>query len=124
MIGVFLRSPGLDVFLPLDHVGGRKRRGDDRELALVAQDLGGVIHERLADALRRRLIDEEVARVGLGVGIPGDDLDPSLAGLPQDGGDSFPVFDGNRDDVDAARDPGFDDFVLLGRVWIGRARPR
>ena len=30
-----------------------------------------VVHQRLADPLGRRLVDEEVAGVGLGVGVPG-----------------------------------------------------
>ena len=33
------------------------------------------------------------------------------------------VFDGDRDHIDAAGDPGFDDFILLGGIGIGGAVP-
>ena len=70
--GYFSCRRGLDRLLPLDHVGRGERRGDDGELALAAQHARGVVHQGLADPLGGGLVDEEVAGVGLGVGVPGD----------------------------------------------------
>ena len=74
-ISGYFAQPLLDVLFPLVLVRRGQRGGDDRELALAAHDARGVVHERVADPLRRRLVDEEVAGVRLGVGVPGDDLD-------------------------------------------------
>ena len=84
---------------------------------------GGLVSQRLADPLRRRLVDEEIAGVGVGVGVPGDHLDAAVAGLAQHRRDAFLIFDGDGDDVHAAGDPRFDDLVLLCGVRIGRAVP-
>ena len=48
---------------------------------------------------RRRLVDEEVARVGLGVGVPGQDLDAALARLAQHRRDAAAVLDRHGDRV-------------------------
>ena len=93
------------------------------------QDPRGVVHQGVADALGRRLVDEEVAGVLLGVGVPGDDLDAARPRLAQHRGDGDLVLHAHRDDVDAAGDPGLDHLVLLGGVEVGgaipeRARPR
>ena len=82
-----------------------------------------MVHERLPNALRRRLVHEEVAGVGLGVRIPGDDLDPLLTSLAEHARDAGTIFHGHGDDIHAARDPGIDDFVLLGRIGLGRPVP-
>src|SRR6185436_17333446 len=81
--GIFLRAPLLDVFLPLVHVGGGKRRCDDGKLALSSQDSPGFIHQCVSDALRRGLVDQKIARVRLRVRIPGDHLDPFVTRLTQ-----------------------------------------
>jgi hypothetical protein len=76
----------------------------------------------LANSLWRGLIDEKIASVGFGIRVPGHDLNAALAGLTQGRRDGFAIFDGNGDRVDAARDPSFDDLVLLGGIGIGRAQ--
>ena len=84
----------------------------------------GMVHQSVVPMPSRRgLVDEEVAGVGLGVGVPGDDLDPALAGLAEDRRDAVAVLDGHGDHIHAARDPGVDDLVLLGRVGVGRPVP-
>ena len=85
---------------------------------------GGFIGQRFADALRRRLIDEKIARVFFGVGVPGHDLDTFRPSFSQHGRDAFLVLDADGDDIDAAGDPGLDDLVLLCRIEIGRAVPQ
>src|SRR5207302_4809226 len=40
------------------------------------------------------------------------------------GGNAIPILHGDGDHVHAARDPGFDDFVLPRRIRIGRAVPK
>ena len=44
-----------------------------------------------------------------------------LLGFAQCGGNALFVFRGNRDDIDAERDPIFDDFILFGRITVGGA---
>ena len=82
-----------------------------------------LVGQRVADAFRRRLVDEEVARVGLGVGVPGQHLDAALARLAQHGRDAGAVLDRDRDRVDLARDPVLDELVLLRGVEAGRPVP-
>ena len=68
---------------------------------LPSEHPGGVVHQGVADPLGRGLVDEEVAGVGLGVGVPGDDLDPPGAGAAEGRADPLAVLDGHGDDVDA-----------------------
>ena len=77
-----LLDPRFDVLNPLVLIGRRQRAGDNREIARAVQDPVRLVGQRIAQPLRRRLIDEEVARIRLGIGIPGDHLDalrPRLA---------------------------------------------
>ena len=76
---------GLDVFNPFVLIRGAQTCSDDRKLSLSAKDARRLVGQRGADAFRRRLIDEEVARVFLGIGIPGQHFDAFLAGFPQHG---------------------------------------
>ena len=117
------RQPLFDVLDPFVLVRRAEARGDDRELALAAHDARRLVRQRVADPLRRRLVDEEVARVLLRVGVPRHDLDAALARLAQHRRDGRLVLDAHRDRVDAARDPRFDDLVLLRRIELGRAVP-
>src|SRR5262249_13397124 len=80
---VFLLAALFAAPLPLDHGRRGERGGDDGKLALAAQDARGIVHEGPADPFRRGLVDEEIPGAGLGVGIPGEDLDPALACLAQ-----------------------------------------
>ena len=48
-------------------------------------------------------------------------LMPLLLRLAQGGGDALLVFGRDGDHVHAERDPVLDDFVLLGRIRVGRA---
>src|SRR5262245_39341692 len=77
----------------------------------------------MADALRRGLVDEEVSRVCLRVGVPGQHADAAFTRFLEDGRNTLLVLDAHRDDVNLARDPTFDDFGLLDRVEVGRAVP-
>ena len=43
--GYFSWPARLDALLPLDHVGGGQRGGDDGELPLAAEDARGVVHQ-------------------------------------------------------------------------------
>ena len=72
---ILLRQPFFDVFDPLVLIRGAQRRGDDGKLAFVVEYSRSLVSQRVADALRRRLIDEEVARVLFGIGIPSDYFD-------------------------------------------------
>jgi hypothetical protein len=108
----------------LGYFRGSQRSGDDGEIALVVHDLGGVVHEGLANALGSGLVHEKITRVRVGVGVEGNDFDPMSAGFFQDGRQAAAVFHGGGDGIDpAARDPGFDSFILLSRVGIGRPIP-
>ena len=109
------------MFLPLDHVRRRQTRGDDGELAFVAAQPRGFIHQSEADAFWRGLIHKKFARVWQRIGIVGDDLDTFGLGLAQRSGNTLAIFtsDGNR--VHAERDPILDDLVLLRGIGIGRA---
>ena len=113
----------LDERDPLVLIGGAQRAGDDRELALAAEQPRRLVGQRVANAFGRSLVDEEVARVGLGVGVPGQHLDAALAGLAKDRRDAGPVLDRDGNHVDLARDPVLDDLVLLGRVESRRPIP-
>ena len=62
----------------------------------AAQQARRLVGQRVGDALGRRLIDEEVAGVGLGVGVPGQHADAPFTRLAQHGGDAGPVLDGAR----------------------------
>src|SRR4051812_11527252 len=70
----------LDPRVLVRRVGGR---GQDRDLALVADLLGDRLDLVLADELRRDLVDEDAARVGRDVGVHRDDLDALRGGLLQ-----------------------------------------
>ena len=75
--GVLLRDPGLDEADPLVLIGRAQRRRDDRELARAADEPRRLVGERFANPLRRRLVHQEIARVGLRVGVPRQHLDPA-----------------------------------------------
>ena len=55
-------------------------RREDRDLAGVADLLGDQVDLDLGDALGGGLVDEQVAAVGVGVGVEGDDLDAGRRG--------------------------------------------
>ena len=120
---MLLRDALLDERDPLVLVGRAERAGEDRELALAVEQARRFVGQRVADAFRRRLVDEEVARVRLGVGVPRQHLDAALPRLAQHGRDPGAVLHRHRDDVDAAGDPVLDHLVLPGRVEAGRAVP-
>ena len=70
-----------------------------------------------------RLVDEKVARVRLGIGIPGEHLDASRARLAQHRRNARAVLDRHGDRVHLPRDPALDKLVLPRRVETGRPVP-
>src|SRR3954468_17294738 len=108
----------LDPGVLVGRVGGR---GEDRDLALVADLLGDRLDLVLADELRRDLVDEHAARVGRHVGVHRDDLDPALSGLLQSRGDGVGVVAGDDDRGRLLSDDRVDDRHLRGRAGVGRA---
>src|SRR5262245_51904472 len=122
-LGVLLTEPGFDVLDPFVLVGGAQRSGDDCEFALTPQDPRRLVGERVSNSLRRGLVDKEVARIRLRVGVPGYHANPPSPGFAQDRRYSRLVFDADRNAIDAFGYPSLDDFVLPGRVKIGRAVP-
>src|SRR5262249_43649232 len=120
---ILLNEALADVRDPFVLVRRAERAGDDRELPLAAEQARGLVGEAVGDAFGRRLVDEEVARVGLGVGVPGEHLDPAFARLAQHRRNPAAVLDRDRNRVDPAGDPVLDQLVLTRRVEAGRAVP-
>src|SRR5436190_3972654 len=108
---------------PLVLVGGGERAGDDREFPAAAEEPRRLVGERIGDALGRRLVDEEIARAGLGVGVPGEDAYAALARLAEHARDAGAVLDRDRNYVDAAGDPVLHQLVLLRGVEARRSVP-
>src|SRR4051812_39422156 len=108
----------LDPGVLVGRVGGR---GEDRDLALVADLLGDRLHLVLADQLRRDLVDEHAARVGRHVGVHAHDLHPLLRRLLERGGDRVGVVAGDDDRVRLLLDRRVDDRDLGRRAGVGRA---
>src|SRR3954463_179471 len=108
----------LDPGVLVGRVGGR---GEDRDLALVADLLGDRLHLVLADELRRDLVDEHAARVGRHVGVHAHDLHPLLRRLLERGGDRVGVVAGDDDRVRLLLDRRVDDRDLGRRAGVGRA---
>ena len=121
--GILLGQPFLDVRDPLVLIGGAQRASDNGELAAAAEQPRRLVGERRRDAFGRCLIDEEVPRIGLRVGVPGEHLDAALARLAQHARDAASVLDRDGNDVDPARDPVFDQLVLARRIETGRPIP-
>ena len=118
---MFRHAARLDELLPLDHVLRGERGGDDGELAGAAAEPRRFVHQRVADALGRGLVHEEIAGRGLRVGIEGDDLDAFVLRPLQRRGDAVLVLAGDGDDIHAERDPVLDDLVLFGGIGADRA---
>ena len=72
----------------------------------------------------RGLIDEEIARILLRIRVPGEYLDAFRSRLSQDRRNAGLILHADRDDVDSARDPTLNYFVLLGRVEIRGTVPQ
>src|SRR4030081_3442098 len=72
-----------DVADPLVLIRSAQAGRDDGEVALSIHDPRGFVGERVANALRRRLVDEEVPCAGFGVGVPGYDFDAMVARLAE-----------------------------------------
>ena len=99
-----------------------ERAGQHGEVALPLAT-AGLAGQREADALGGRLIDEVIARVGLGVRVPRQHLDAALTRFTKHGGNARTVLDRNADHIHLARDPVLDDLVLLRGVEAGWAVP-
>ena len=78
MVGGQLGLHELDPGVLVRGVGGRRQ---DRDLAGVADLLGDQVDLDLGDAFGVGLVDEQVAAVGVGVGVEGHDLDAGVASL-------------------------------------------
>ena len=121
--GILFGHALLDGVDPQILIGGAQRAGDNGEIAFAVQQARGFIGERVADAFGRGLVDEEIAGVRFGVGVPCHHADAALAGFAEHGGDAGGIFYAHGDGIHAARDPALDDFVLLGGVQAGGAVP-
>ena len=108
---------------PFVLVRGGQRPGDHRELTAAVEQPRRFVSQRVADPFGCRLVDEEVARVGLGVGVPGQHADATIARLAQHGGNRGAVLDRDGDCVDMTGDPVLDELVLLRRVEARRSVP-
>jgi hypothetical protein len=95
-------------------VGGAERTGDDGELSFAVEEPCGFVGQGVADPFGCSLIDEVIAGVGFGVGIPGENFDAALARFAKNRGDARLVFDGDSNSVHAASYPTLDEFILLG----------
>ena len=86
------------------------------------KDARSFVSQRVPDALRRRLVDEEVSGVGLGIGIPREHTNIVSSGFPEHSRDRLLVFDADCDRIYTPGDPRLDNFILLG--WIVTRRSR
>ena len=120
---IALREALADVLDPLVLIRGAQAGSDDRELAALPHDARGAVGERVADALGRCLVDEEIARVALRIRVPCHDFDTSLTRLPEHRRDGLLVLDAHSDGVYAASDPRLDNFVLLRGIELGGTVP-
>ena len=98
-----------------------RRCREDRDLTGVADLLGDQVDLRLRDALCRRLVDEQVAALGVGVGVERDDLHSGVPRLVERVADRLGVV--RRDDEPARRPAarGLDEADLRGRARLRRA---
>src|SRR4030095_8688527 len=101
-----------------------ERGCDDREFSLIAEHFRSFIHQCVSNTFRGRLIDEEIARVGLSIRIPGDDLDTFLLRLAKCCGEAFPIFYRDSDDINTPCDPSLNDFVLARGIWLSGTIPQ
>src|SRR4051812_36560281 len=102
-------------------VGRVRGRGQDRDLALVADLLRDRLDLVLADELRRDLVDEHAARVGRDVGVHPDDLDALLGGLLERRRHGVRVVAGDDDRVGLLLHDRVDERDLRRRACVGRA---
>ena len=122
-VRVLFCEPRFDVFDPFVLIGGAQGSRDDGKLAFVAEYAGGLVRERVANALRGRLIDEEIARVLFCISVPGQHAYAALASFAQHRRNRHLIFNADGDHIDAAGDPCLDHVVLLGGIKIGWAIP-
>src|SRR4030095_12832009 len=101
---------------PLVLIRRAQRPRDDRELARGAEQPRGLVGQAVRDAFGRRLVDEEVARARLRVGIPGQDLDAALARLAQHRRNPAAALDRAGERVDFPRYHVLAQLVLARRV--------
>ena len=102
-------------------VGRRRRRGQDGELALVADHLAHALEHHLGQAVALGLVEEQGAGRGGDVGIVGDDLHALLLGALQRRRDRIGVVARDGDHVDLLRDEVVDELDLrLGGRLRGR----
>src|SRR3954451_14637677 len=108
----------LDPRVLVRRVGGR---GQDRDLALVADLLGDGLDLVLADQLRRDLVDEHAARVRRDVGVHPDDLDPLLRRLLEGRRHGVGIVAGDDDRGRLLLGDRVDERHLRRRAGVGRA---
>ena len=102
-------------------VGRGGLRGHDRDLTLVAQDLGELDGAETADRIRGRLIDEERPCIDRGIGIEGDDLGADALGALHRGRHGVGIARRDRNRGDAAVGEVVDDRDLRLAARLRRA---
>ena len=90
---------------------------------VAAQQPRRLVGQRVGDAFGGRLIDEEIAGVGLGVGVPGQRRGCRVRAPCAARWRCRPVLDGDRNGVHLSRDPVLDELVLFRGVEAGRSVP-